>query len=637
MDNVDKFEKVKSLRYGQNDIWCHRTGHYLVEGPERSEGSGPFFFHQHRRNLAKKVITVVCKSRRKTGCQVEASITESGRIVYVSELHNRTPDNESYGIEYRETRSMWITDIREYPTKKPEQAILQHRRKISRAAATTIVLERHLRTARHHASKVRPGKVKSLRHLYKKMKTEDHLGFNITHDGEKLMTFFNKKRNILVFTTPTLLSLLKDARVVHADATYKVVPRKLSKQLFTIHGNWKGHVGMIACALMNSADAKAYRWVFRCLKRSLPGLSIHAYMGDYDKAMRKAVTKEFPDAKLYGCLFHYSQALVKKASNKAVGMAADLRKPGEILSNFLAFTALPLLPAQMILPAFRKLSARALGTHVGFPAFLAYVSSFWLEEIGAENLSVYGLCHRTNNDVESNNSKLLRRAGPHGPVWSLVSIIADFAQDVAVNKLQHDKGIENILSKPNKSTKANKLRIVTSWEMLMRGELTDIEFLDRVKYKVGKINHRDNLAKVRRRRLRVDPTLEAWLEAGSSRYPEEEADSPSTVTAFQEYGVDDEVKSADSGSTISVEEPDSEVTVSMSESESDETDATESVDATQSELTWSGTSDEEPDAEATVSASEGESSSEKSSEVKPAVISHPFADQDYVEPANLSR
>ena len=68
---------------------------------------------------------------------------------------------------------------------------------------------------------------------------------------------------------------------------------------------------------------------------------------------------------------------------------------------------MPRLPAHMIVPAFLKLSARAKETHAGFPAFLNYVTKFWMEEIGPEKLSVYGLRKRTNKDVEANNSKFI--------------------------------------------------------------------------------------------------------------------------------------------------------------------------------------------------------------------------------------
>ena len=113
-----------------------------------------------------------------------------------------------------------------------------------------------------------------MKDLHKKMTTERHLGFTVTQDGLRLLGFFNGKRNILLTTTLSLLSLLGEARVVHADATYKVVPGKICKQLFTIHGNWGGYVGMVACALMNSADSKAYEWVFQRLKEAVPGLTI---------------------------------------------------------------------------------------------------------------------------------------------------------------------------------------------------------------------------------------------------------------------------------------------------------------------------------------------------------------------------
>ena len=242
--------------------------------------------------------------------------------------------------------------------------------------------------------------------------------------------------------------------------------------------------------------------------------------------------KEFPGVHIYGCIFHFSQSLVKKACDVSIGMATDLRKPGEVLSNFLAFTALPLLPAKMIAPAFQKLAARARGTHVGFPAFLQYFSSFWLGEIGAENLSVYGLRRRTNNDLESNNNKFLRRAGPDGPVWSLVSIIADFARDVAVNKELSDQGVQHILSKPSKNTRRNSLRINSSWAKLSTGELTDLEFLDRVKFKVGKVNHRKSLASLCLR-AQGDPTLKAWLTAGSSKSPEDDHSSVPPLPASE--------------------------------------------------------------------------------------------------------
>ena len=610
LDHGEKFEKVKSLRFGGNDIWSQKSGRYRVEGSEMLEGSGRFFFHVMRTNRA-GTISLVCKSKKATRCSVSAKIPTDGKID-VTGVHNHCPDEAGYGKEYRQKRTEWLDDIRENPTKKPADVIVHHRRLLPRATADRIIQVNHMRTCRYHAAKVRPGRIRSLKQLHKKMKTECHPGFNVTIDGEALLSSFNKKRNILVLTTPTLLSMVSDATMLQADATYKIVPRRICRQLFTLHGNWEGdkgtYVGMFACAFMNSSDAKSYRWVFRCLTRTMPGLTVSAYMGDWDKAMRKAVRKEFRDCRIYGCIFHYSQALVKKASDRSVGMATAIRKPGEVLSNFLAFTALPLLPSHMILPAFYKLSARARESHAGFPIFIDYVLSFWLTEIGPESLSVFGLNHRTNNHVEANNSKLQRKAGVHGSVWSLVSVIAGFAQDVAVNKRQHDRGVEHILSKPRKATRLNKLRVTTSWAMLSAEELSDIEFLDRVKYKVGKVNHLRCVKKDRRRHY-IDPSLRAWIKAGSCRDPEEDPDCESTPTLPAYEGVlrdPDEAQPAseDIWSETSDENPDAEATVSASEGESCDPGEPQS----DSEDTWSAASDEKHDANTAAAESGRESS-----------------------------
>ena len=68
---------------------------------------------------------------------------------------------------------------------------------------------------------------------------------------------------------------------------------------------------MIAFAFMHYRSTEAYAEIFNDLKQEVPGLSPPAYMGDFDKAMRAAVRREFPQTRIYGCLFHFAQCLVK--------------------------------------------------------------------------------------------------------------------------------------------------------------------------------------------------------------------------------------------------------------------------------------------------------------------------------------
>ncbi|XP_003737215.1 uncharacterized protein LOC100899016 [Galendromus occidentalis] len=367
---------------------------------------------------------------------------------------------------------------------------------------------------------MRPPRPDTLRQLFKELSEKSYPKFNVTQDGEKLIPFFNSEHDTLIVTTVSLLRLLITARIIHADATYKVCPKLICKQLFTIHGNWGSMIGIVAFAFMNRSDAEAYKWVFQQLKDAVPELTPTSYMGDWDPAMRKAVRSEFPNVHLYGCHFHFSQSLVKRARQSTSGVGREIRKPGTILSHFLGFLSLPLLPPELIEPTYEVLAARARNVHIGFPGFLDYVESHWLRRVGPQDLSVFGLRQRTNNDVEANNGKLLRKTGPHGPTWSLLATMTEMAQDVVVDKMIDSRGVKHILSRPDKATKWNKLRMSTSWELLTQGEISALEFIDRVKYKVGKKNH---MLTVMEQGETMDPMLETWLKEQSSRFPREDS------------------------------------------------------------------------------------------------------------------
>ena len=144
---------------------------------------------------------------------------------------------------------------------------------------------------------------------------------------------------------------------------------------------------------------------------------------------------------------------------------------------------------------------------------------------------------------------------------------------------------------------------MSSWAKLSAGELTDVDFLDRVKFKVGKLNHRQNLASVRPR-VPGEPRLRACLTAGSLKYPEHDSSSVPLRSASKGYPRDHAPNG--NGKTQSEvplsssdEKPDAEATVSASGGEADP-----DVEKEKSEATESGS---EGNSEATDTASEGNS------------------------------
>ena len=111
-----------------------------------------------------------------------AKITCTGEVFEVYGILNHPPDADGYAVVYRQARTNRISKIRDDPRKHPADAIMEERRKHPLDPATQIVPIEHTRTCRHHASKVRPGRVTSLRELYEKISTEDHPGFTVTQD-----------------------------------------------------------------------------------------------------------------------------------------------------------------------------------------------------------------------------------------------------------------------------------------------------------------------------------------------------------------------------------------------------------------------------------------------------------------------
>lgn len=270
-------------------------------------------------------------------------------------------------------------------------------------------------------------------------------------------------------------------------------------------------VGIVACAFMTSRREEAYREVLDCLKWGLPDLEIPAYMGDFDPAMRGAVEQEFPSTHIYGCFFHYAQCLVRHAKKPVVGLGAEIQqRRGEVYKMFLTFTALPLLPPEYICPAFDFFAEEAILLDERFGRFLRYMKSFWIEHIGPVGMSVYRAPCRTNNAVESNNARFLRNIKVRAPIWDVISEysqckvdwctveafmnerrylfageIANMFQDVIPDHLAHSRGVEHIRSRPSRQTKLNNLNITDCWDFLDMGLLSPIDFIRKVKYRVG--------------------------------------------------------------------------------------------------------------------------------------------------------
>lgn len=109
-----------------------------------------------------------------------------------------------------------------------------------------------------------------------------------------------------MFTSKTNVRYLALCEHWFADGTFKTVP-KLFKQLYSIHGLFKGKIVPLVFFLMTKMDEEGYRKSFTALKTYAEDLNIvlqsRSIMTDFEVAAAKAFLSTFPGIENRGCFF----------------------------------------------------------------------------------------------------------------------------------------------------------------------------------------------------------------------------------------------------------------------------------------------------------------------------------------------
>lgn len=148
---------------------------------------------------------------------------------------------------------------------------------------------------------------------------------------------------------------------------------------------------------------------------------------DYEIALMNAAQTHF--GAVTGCFFHYSKAIVAKF--KKEGLQATIATNSPIRRWMKLLIALALLPQGEIVPAYHELNpttAIVIGNDVTplqmeqVQIIYQYFAGFWINRITPAKFSVYGIVHRTTNDIENYHLRLLHLIKVrHGNLWSFLS------------------------------------------------------------------------------------------------------------------------------------------------------------------------------------------------------------------------
>ncbi|XP_071577721.1 uncharacterized protein [Temnothorax nylanderi] len=264
--------------------------------------------------------------------------------------------------------------------------------------------------------------------------------FQQTLKSVKFLLFDSEDINnrLLIFATEDNLQVLRGCDTWYCDGTFKVVP-EIFDQLYTVHGEVNGKVVPLVYALCPNRRKRTYQTLLRVLKDAIPGVAPKNVMSDFEMAFLKAVTLEFPECELKGCLFHFGQALWRSIQDH--DLAPLYRESSRVARNLRMLFALAFVPFCDVHYAYDALLQSKFFTdnEKDLRGFLDYFEHTWVGVLGRRKVrrgamfdvslwnhysSVMVAVARTNNAVEGWHHALNRRAnGSHLVLWKMIELL----------------------------------------------------------------------------------------------------------------------------------------------------------------------------------------------------------------------
>lgn len=146
------------------------------------------------------------------------------------------------------------------------------------------------------------------------------------------------------------------------DGTFRVVPYGDFSQLLVIHAAFFDKTIPFIYVLMTRKTQAAYTHLFRCIDDEILPLNPSSFMTDYEVAMRNALGTVYPEAQMYGCWFHFCQA-VKRHASQIGGFLVAARSNNESAEIYYDLLCLPLLPPQYIINVFNLIKMESKNKH----------------------------------------------------------------------------------------------------------------------------------------------------------------------------------------------------------------------------------------------------------------------------------
>jgi len=204
-----------------------------------------------------------------------------------------------------------------------------------------------------------------------------------------------------------------------------------------------GHCLPIFGVLMTSKEQKLYEKIFEKVRELLSSFEPSNFMSDFETGLQNSLQNIWPQCTINGCCFHFKSAIAKWIRKSPIFY--EYRTNTNVKKWIRKVSSLCFLPADKIPFQWNKLCAELLRfaepTKSKLLKFKLYFGSFWMKKVGPSRFSVFKLNHKTNNYMESLNSRLNKGfKANHQGFWKSVDLYKKLAIDWTLRELN---GIEN--------------------------------------------------------------------------------------------------------------------------------------------------------------------------------------------------
>ena len=134
--------------------------------------------------------------------------------------------------------------------------------------------------------------------------------FKFSKNNQNFLFFDNEDtagHRILIYATYANLIHLSHTQLIVCDGTFFACPAPYT-QIYTLMGYIRGKCYPLVYVLMETRTKESYQMLFNALKTHINAVDIN-FVVDFEDAPISVISLLFPNSKITGCFFHFSQCI----------------------------------------------------------------------------------------------------------------------------------------------------------------------------------------------------------------------------------------------------------------------------------------------------------------------------------------